>query len=711
MELEKNTIRALRGLLKKAIKSNEALYEKISMACSYAADLFVPIWDFEKDECRVDADNIICSNIAQGKVSVNEIMKTLLVELGEKTGYELVVDEGRTPTDIMYSLIYMEKLTRAENKKLPVLLKSITNEGIKTVSYNVPYLCLCGQDSDGTITRLIMMAIKKNAKDKPTSGELFDGTESQLYDYEKKLTLLIEDDYSVKIEKEKEFLELFVNYVDAYFHSIELTRSSEFDYEKTKVDIITMVALYIIKCETGLMADRDEYILFGNLVRKIGTFEGMDIVRAASLISEYIVSKQTNFVAVDEGDVTKVYDEEVLQVDEEKAEKEFREVLEHSGYEGEELEVVMARMDGLFTQRLVYGDLSVLTSLDALALSIVYHGVEEEPEKAVEESTERESIFDYMEGGRIARLCEAGKFEQLLSQSCLTTKEKLAYANEMKSLCEQVQEERHARKAAQYRSNTFSREEAELYDMFIGSMNGIAASEKAIANIDKLVDTLMGELDPYVDKLAEVYGEDVGDKELYEMAKNDENSREVVQDIDLIVEMVKEELASQFDTLRRLAGPRMENAQEETRVVYFTTNISDSTGEVISLPRILTSLLASDRTLYDQAYIGLRLLFDGMMREDKAMNRKLPYPVYIKGRDFKIFYTIVDGTVVVIDGMESNGDEYKRVGEVVKSAEFKEFISTLKRHIATGNRPNARNYTSLILNELESGKSFKKKMY
>jgi len=80
---------------------------------------------------------------------------------------------------------------------------------------------------------------------------------------------------------------------------------------------------------------------------------------------------------------------------------------------------------------------------------------------------------------------------------------------------------------------------------------------------------------------------------------------------------------------------------------------------------------------------------------------------YYKGKDMKLFYLLIGGTVVVIDAFK--GDvAFKKVKKIVTSEHFRGFVSEVQAFINSGGSPKAANYTLTITQELERRQESKK---
>lgn len=173
------------------------------------------------------------------------------------------------------------------------------------------------------------------------------------------------------------------------------------------------------------------------------------------------------------------------------------------------------------------------------------------------------------------------------------------------------------------------------------------------------------------------------------------------------------ELHSEIETLKIMTMPPKEEAVEEEipKLIYYTEKKTDSEGKEVDVPRFKTSLASIERVNYKQVSSNLNKLLSGLTVGDREVRgSNLPYHIWCKGKEVKVFYTIINGVVVVIDAIEGETG-FRVITNLVTSKEFQIFLKTTSKKLKEGYIPDAREHTKGILDVLDKvkGKSLKKK--
>lgn len=286
-----------------------------------------------------------------------------------------------------------------------------------------------------------------------------------------------------------------------------------------------------------------------------------------------------------------------------------------------------------------------------------------EVEMTVQESStkikEEDPISKYMKGNVVAIPCDLDKFEELLNSTDLPSNRKMELYAQMRNLLNRIFETEKAHKMRATIEEYLTVEDIEIYDR----AKKVPYAQSQIANINATLEMLTGDLD--------------------------ETDKEYLID----------DIISQINLLRTmLTSDREKNTEEEIpKLLYFTRDVVDSTGEKKSVAFIEDSIRELKKKDYKFVNQSLKKLLVHLTTNDRELKgSNLPCRIWYKGRDIKMFYTVIDGVIIVIDIVQ--GDEaYRRVNNLAKSKEFKAFIKGVKEGLAEGCKPDARTYTSSIL--------------
>ncbi|MCM1052521.1 MAG: hypothetical protein NC483_00875 [Ruminococcus sp.] len=110
---------------------------------------------------------------------------------------------------------YLEKckIAKDDNAKLETILDALTREGFVKPTYNFPRVLMSLMISDSLYQSFILTGIKINASSVKKPTYLMDKVESDLWELEKAMAALIDDNYVIKKESCKRFLELYNAYL------------------------------------------------------------------------------------------------------------------------------------------------------------------------------------------------------------------------------------------------------------------------------------------------------------------------------------------------------------------------------------------------------------------------------------------------------------------------------------------------------------------
>ncbi len=285
---------------------------------------------------------------------------------------------------------------------------------------------------------------------------------------------------------------------------------------------------------------------------------------------------------------------------------------------------------------------------------------EEPKEKSLEQSSSKERedslIYLYIEDGRVVNECDLNVFKGFLEETDLPYERKREYLAQMRNLINRRKEEALERAMTSKREEQLTPEELELYEE-ARNMREVAG---IVDDIDSVVEMMLSETS--------------------------------IED----TEILKAELQDSLDKLKSAFS-----LESKSKTYYMETIKEDR------VPKVFKSLLLESEELYETIYSTLRSALLGFTEGDKEIKgNKLPCRIFVKGDEYKLFYTVIGNTVVVIDGMSSI-DAYTKVVNEVNKEEFRTFLNEVRAHIMAGGKPQGEGCTDLIMGELRKLKCAK----
>ncbi len=194
---------------------------------------------------------------------LSELLKTRnFFRLSEKKQEEyfeklpgLVVTKVNTVEEMIESIAKYADRSQKTSEQFASLASKISKDGIETVSYNAPIICLFKPDSEFDNFYLTLTAIKKNANEKKTEDISLDSYQISLFEDECRMSEYISDDYRINANFITEFTNTFFRYLDTFFKRATLALSEEYDYEYIKESLLLSVVLYVAYRELGVRFD------------------------------------------------------------------------------------------------------------------------------------------------------------------------------------------------------------------------------------------------------------------------------------------------------------------------------------------------------------------------------------------------------------------------------------------------------------------------
>lgn len=294
---------------------------------------------------------------------------------------------------------------------------------------------------------------------------------------------------------------------------------------------------------------------------------------------------------------------------------------------------------------------------------------EEKKTPSVSKIKTRYPLYDYIDidRGRVVRECDESEFERMLEESDLNRDQQNEYLAQMRNL-----KKRNAQRIYEERANICKKV---LLD---GDERSLYAKAKELGirgyvdDVDSIFDLLIEYMADVLDFESALRGRIMDIK--------DEEMREFLNIID-----------TSFESLRETLVSREAKNEEKPKVIYYLVDVK---GEQV--PKLLTSVLADKKCDRKRIAIQLNKLLSSLTVGDRELeDDRLPCRVWYKGRDYKIYYAIVDGVTVVIDV------SHKDITNMLTGARFKEFLDRVKREVAVGNNIQALKYTDVVMSILD----------
>lgn len=213
--------------------------------------LYIEEYDKALEEVHreyVDLKN--SSGIFLDKSYVDSLNKRLNIDVSRKSSKK----------DVLELLYNLERLVSFEREKTSTILSALTREGIKGVTYSLPFMLIQSYGREIGYAYLIVTGIKNNAKSKPSTGKLLDPIEEELRKLELIMGQIIRDDYSIDENYAGAFIVYFSLYLEQYYNyrKEKLTLDENFDFDKM-FNIMTLnMSCYIVESNVGRMLSEEE---------------------------------------------------------------------------------------------------------------------------------------------------------------------------------------------------------------------------------------------------------------------------------------------------------------------------------------------------------------------------------------------------------------------------------------------------------------------
>lgn len=277
-------------------------------------------------------------------------------------------------------------------------------------------------------------------------------------------------------------------------------------------------------------------------------------------------------------------------------------------------------------------------------------------------------LKEYMTNGVITKSCNLEEFKKILENTDLSPDRKNEYFAQMRNLINRNAQAKFEKAMNECRSKTFTKEEMDLYT----NAKTDPACKSIIEDIDTIIEMLLGELTQEEQKTLRI------------------------------------ELNENIDMLRLMLTPKVKNEPEiEQGIIYYSDTVLDEEGNLSSVPKIYQAVLKDGKEVYRQVYSQITKLKQGLINGNGIVKAKGNWPckVYYRGKEYKVYYTIIEDVVVVIDA----GKRGVSIDKVVGNERFAFFIDAVKGALAQGQVINDERQEAILMEELEKVNTFKLK--
>ncbi len=217
MKIDKKICNSLRTKLKKFIKTKTPTLEELDIAKALAGSLSV------------------------GKIGSSNIASPL-----KDAAYNTRVNN--------FSL-KVTNLLDIDTLRIQSILDALSPEGFKKATYSLPFFLFTEYAGTLDYDYLLLSGIKRNAQEKTENSPLMDDVEKCLWELEKKMGALMGDDYVIRIEDAKAFLEYLSEYLTFYYESVPFQLDKRFNFESLYSSVMINMALCIFYMHTGIEYD------------------------------------------------------------------------------------------------------------------------------------------------------------------------------------------------------------------------------------------------------------------------------------------------------------------------------------------------------------------------------------------------------------------------------------------------------------------------
>ncbi len=258
-------------------------------------------------------------------------------------------------------------------------------------------------------------------------------------------------------------------------------------------------------------------------------------------------------------------------------------------------------------------------------------------------------IEEYLVNRVVAVPCDEDKFIELLAHSPYTEEQKKEFLAQLRNLQNRLTKESFVKAFNEQKEKMLSSEEITL----IESMRTDFDAKEILEDIDALIELSLGETD-----------ED-------NMGLIEDELREKMS---LLTEI------ADYKTSKNFQGNETKNS--DPKVLFHSTLEKDAEGKKM-VPKLLSTVLqlpvSSRKRVVSQLEKTIKSPRSG---ETPLIGKKIPYIIYFKVNEYKVFYTIVKDYIVIIDCIV--GQNFKDIQNIAVSQDFKDFMTSLSKQIEDG---------------------------
>lgn len=178
-------------------------------------------------------------------------------------------------------------------KKLISISNGISANGFKNVTYGLPALPLLCTDKGVVLSFLMLTGIKLNAEKKQEDDHRMDPLEKTLFEYEKKMAMYINDEFTIEKEDFIPFIKLYHEYL-GYYHNNEKVYSFSSEGIENKNFNMFFMGIYFIFCNTNYLSDDEMLALLDlfNYYKYTGVVDIYEALKLSCDVAFYEIAKK-----------------------------------------------------------------------------------------------------------------------------------------------------------------------------------------------------------------------------------------------------------------------------------------------------------------------------------------------------------------------------------------------------------------------------------
>lgn len=312
----------------------------------------------------------------------------------------------------------------------------------------------------------------------------------------------------------------------------------------------------------------------------------------------------------------------------------------------------------------------LLLNLDRLLLNYLSSEVlnpKKEPSKQLStvSNTKHNKAIDpleeYISNGKVIKSCDIKLFEELLKKSGLSVPLQQEYLRQMINFDRRAKNAQKNEQINKLMQEILTEEERKLYEL--AKTSGRVEATMIVKDIDAIFDLLLNDLEL-------------------------EDRQEMIEECKLYFSYLKDIFAIKEE--QNEVTPKVLYFKDENEIPYILKEVGDS------------------KEIYKQIFGELNKIFAGNINDREVLGNNLPIKIWVKGHDFKIFYTKIQDVIVIITGFRKD-NAYQQIRNIVQSKAFLNYLKKMKTTIQSGNIPDDGRYTEMLMAELKKSGAVRKK--